>query len=161
MISPLQEIIAQLPKLSGEELDQLASRIKALRSLHGEVAKAVAWDEVEDLDMILHCATEVAQSLGADMSSSFQLRQAAKHSAGFRDKLPPLLRYLRQACPTRAQQHALLCLGFRLLHRDMTRMGIVVTARTFLAHVHRLPAVIEHSFPGYARAGLLHGWVVK
>ena len=40
-------------------------------------------------------------------------------------------------------------------HADLCRMEVAVSARTLMSHIHRLPAVINKSFPGYAQAGHL------
>lgn len=159
----LNEITPLLSKLSAEELDRLGMRVKAMRSLIGSNitnTPATVVEDNTDLALLLKCASETAMSLGADNSAYFQLRKAAHQSLVFQEKMPEVMSWIRKGCQTRTQQHALLCLAMRLLYKDMTEGGYPVSARTILAHVHRIPSVVNKHFPGYFRAGLLH-WIVE
>ena len=77
----------------------------------------------------------------------------------FAPKVRDLMPYIRAAHDQRSGQHALLRLGLQLLYDDMTDRQLAVSARTLLANIHRVPAVLNKAFPNYAKAGLLH-WVV-
>lgn len=50
----------------------------------------------------------------------------------------------------------LVHLSVELLHDRLIEMGIPVSATTIMNHMHRVPAVLNQSFPGYAQSGLLH-----
>lgn len=156
----LKEITVQMHDLSIEELDQLINRAKAMRSLAGNggnnAPSGVIRDN-SDLAFVLKCASETAQQLGADQSAYFQLHKAANNSPVLREKISSIMIFLRQqAGVEKARQYALLCVGMRLLYKDMTEAGYPVSARTILAHIHRLPAIMNKNFPGYAYAGMLH-----
>jgi hypothetical protein len=152
----LRELVAMLPRLSRSELEQLSLRLKSMLQFNSAPTATM----VDDLDFVLGCVAEVMRQSAGDFPAMAVLRNAAK-SVAFQDKLPGLLAFFRAHDGNdRKVQRALICIGFELLYDDMTGMGLVVSANTLLAHAHRVPAVLNQAFPGYARSGLLH-WVVR
>jgi hypothetical protein len=51
---------------------------------------------------------------------------------------------------------ALARLSIELLIKNLLDMGVAVSAGTLMRHIHRIPAVLNRAFPGYAAAGMLH-----
>jgi len=152
----LQSIIAELPRLSEAERGQLLQAIKALGSV-SPVETSLASDT--DQEMILSCISQVMQEEAGEYPFWHMLRQAAK-SAAFRAKVGPLMQFIRSVSPQRTVQRGVLVSGYRLLFKHMHSRGYVVSARTLLAHTHRLPSVLNQAYPNYARAGMLH-WIVR
>lgn len=155
----LDRILPLLDQLSAEELSKLSQRLKALASVSAAVPAVANEESQPDADFVVSCAAEALAGIGAEYPVRFQLQQACKSNA-FREKLPGLMRFFRAAHPQRAGQRALLVMAFGLLYEDMQERGYVCTVNTLIAHAHRLPAVLNRHFPGYAQAGMLH-WIVK
>jgi hypothetical protein len=150
MRTELKTVLDTLPKLTADELQRVRSGLAALSSLGG--AKPIVRGPEDDADWVLLGITSFMQNAGLDMSGPAQLR--GSHFAAFRNKMPALMHFINRA-GDKNKQRALLHLGLDLLHENMTAIGLAVTSRTLMQHVHRIPGVIDRSFPGYAQAGLL------
>jgi hypothetical protein len=75
----------------------------------------------------------------------------------FKGKCPSIIEYLQAAKITsKTQQWAVLLEGFRILYEDLTAMGLATDGSMLMRHVHRLPALLNREYPGYAAGGYLH-----
>lgn len=153
-VSPaLQKIWDLLGDLSPEELGMLVERVKALRGLTMMAPLTPPADS--DADLVLEVICSTLQGMGVEFTPASQLKKSLGYKA-FADKAGPLMQFIRGAGNrSRNQQRVLLGIGVRLLYGNMVGMGIPASARFVMAHIHRLPSVLDASFPGYARAGLL------
>ena len=153
MAADFDQLLQMLPHLDDGQLATLSQRLAVLRSLGGHNTSEVAADEA----MVLAALAEALSRVGDVVSVIGLTRQHGIKA--FRQKLPALLTWLRQACPTRVQQRALLILGWQLLYQDIVERGLACSPRLLLAHAHRIPSVFDKNYPGYARCGLLH-WLL-
>jgi len=155
-MSALKQIIDLLPKLDSDELSELRKRITALSSLGGspEVdGKAGALRDTR-AEMIMEAINHVMSSLGADSASVFVMRRTADYPR-LKQKVDSLFEYMRKITGNRVEQQHLLNMSVEMLYQDLVELGIPVTALTIMRHIHRIPAVMNKQFPGYAEAGVL------
>lgn len=145
-VQQLMSEIAQLPP---------AERLKLLQQTKALVGAAPI-DQIETHDDLfaLRCICDMLRDSGTE---TFGFERYKKHAQwrSFCAKVPAVLQYVRQAGSQRVMQRKVLTFGLRLLYKQMTRDGYPVTGITMLAHFHRVPAVLEQAFPGYAKSGLL------
>jgi hypothetical protein len=152
----LQSIIALLPKLSLDELEQLRQRCSALISLS---SGAILQDQSSDAHWVIGCVVQHNRSHGRDLTPVATLQK--NPGTGFHKSLPALLQYLEQgAGKQRLHKQALLMLGLELLSQNLEEIRIPVTSRILLRYLPRLPSVINRAFPGYWQSGLLP-WVLS
>ena len=183
--SKVSGVLAALPSLSVTELQQVNQHSKALLALGGvangaapvaigttvgtahfghqvpapPAAPALAPEIAGGADLLLHAIAGQLRRLGSDYAHAGVLRRAAP--AGFAAKAAAVTDYLdRAAVRNRVEQAAVLAIGVELLYNEMTRQGLAVSSRTLLNHAHRIPAVLNAAFPGYAQGGVL-GWIVS
>jgi len=154
MTTPAEQINALLPQLTHEQLTRLIARARALLQLSIDGTEEAESGEVMVVDAIARTLT----GMGVECPHAGVLMRAI--DSRFRQKLPGLLTYLRNAHPQRQGQIVVLRMGVELLYKDMTNAGYPVTARTLMGHIHRLPAAINRAFPGYARGGMMQ-WIVR
>lgn len=143
-------VVSQLAHLSERERASVVERIKAMSALS---TAAPSRDE-DPADAAADVICEVVLRMSGERVSPAALRRTRSFGA-LRDKARDLAPFLEEAARTRAQRRALLSLGFELLYADLARGGFSVTARTLMSCAHQLPAVLDRSFPGYARSGRL------
>lgn len=105
-------------------------------------------------DEILESLAGVLLRMSGERVTPAGLRRAGQFAA-LRGKVEALSAYISAHAPDRARRRALLDLGFELLYRDLSAAALPASARALMNHAHRIPSVIDTSFPGYARAGLL------
>ncbi len=153
MRNELRKAIDATKGLTTDELGVLRTHISAMLALGPSSADRVLTASEMD-DWVLVGITDYMRSNQLDLSGIQQLT-SGKHYDTYKTKLPPVQNYLRNA-GNKTAQRALLRLGIGLLHHDMVQLGWAVSSRLMMAHIHRLPAVINRAFPGYAQAGLLH-----
>lgn len=130
-----------------------------------KTAKAKNRNDETALEM-LDCIVEVMQSKGADETPRSMLEKSnafAAYRAKFRDNVDPgdrygsLTRYFdRVMKANRVRRRALMRLAAGLLYENLIAMDVAVSSRTMMSHVHRIPAVLNRNFPGYAANGMLH-----
>lgn len=155
MITPLNTIISLLPKLSTAELKTLQDRIKALQQFNGhshDEESSSSSPEAQALDAV----HEVLKGIGVELTQPPLLRKRANMPA-FREDLKSVMAFLENngAPLTRIERQTLLNFGVELLYKNMTEMGVPISGTTVIRHFHRIPAVFNAAFPGYASAGLL------
>jgi hypothetical protein len=151
MSSDLREIVDRLPHLSAGELDQLFERIKALRQMGGN---GNGHAKSDDSDVILDTIIRVMQSNGLTCPYLKQLRQRRNYTS-FKEKVPALMDYLKKVSTNRLEQSVILDLGVGLLYHDIKHWSIPMTDSLIMNNIHRIPAIMDVHFPGYARSGML------
>lgn len=147
MSSCLQDIISQLPFLSSDELDKLHQRIKTLRGSSEPKIKKV--NGAADVEMVKDVICHVLNTRGIMWSSKFI------RTEGQLDKVKLIIAYVEKAVHERIEQESLLIVSVDLLWQDMARQHLPTTGNTLIRNLHRIPAIMDCHFPGYAKSGLL------
>jgi hypothetical protein len=145
----VDEVCQKLHQLSGPELEQVRQRITMLRHVGPSQPQQADGEALLLLDVIV----EFLASRGLELNKVAMLRRVSQYQV-FADKAGDVFRFMR-GVESRTQQRAFLVLAIGLLYDDLADMGIAVSARTMMSHVHRIPAVVNRSFPFYAEAGML------
>jgi hypothetical protein len=155
----MKEIIRELPKLSQTDLHLLSIRISALKSIGLPQVR----QDFDDM-AILDCIQKTMSSGRIDFSSLYDLKYSSQYRT-FSRKVPALMDYLSkitlvtpvQECGSkRMKKYAATMLGVLLLAENMKELSLPVSSRLVMAQIHRIPAVINKAFPGYAQSGMLH-----
>lgn len=153
----LKQINLLLTQLTQSELDQVKMRVGSLRSLPNPNEQTPSADLSTGEVWVLQVIFRTALSLGIEGATR---PLPTSDLAGLRAKLPGLITFLKQADGSRIHWRMLLSIGVELLHEDLTRQQIPTTAVVLVRHIHRVPAIIDKHFPGYARNGLL-GLIIR
>lgn len=157
----VDDILRQLPNLSNEELVRVSSACKALGSLpsDGEVRSAPTVGVDSDVTLVLDALVSFLNDKGLEFSSRKQL-SSSRMFKSFSAKVPAVMVYARSVARSRNSLRAFFRLSFALLYEDILTMNVAVSSVTLMSHVHRIPAVINKAFPGYAQAGVLN-WITR
>jgi len=152
MKKEMAKITELMKSLDGPELDELEKRVKAAKQFKKEGKSTPKYDP--DVDLVLESLVGTMSRLGVEYTPAVALKKAEMFPS-FAEKVPGLMKFVRKGAGSKNQQRVLLGLGFRLLYTSMTEFGWPTSSRLMMAHVHRVPSVINRNFPGYASAGLL------
>lgn len=158
--SKLQTVLNTLPTLGATELEQVRVRTLALLKLSGvTVPNATRGKAADpDVEMVMEVIHDVLREHGL-MVRQEQLHTTAAYQT-FAKKVPAIMAYLRQCVTNKNQHKAILRIGFELIHRYLAKQSLPAGTRVMMAHVHRIPEVIDTQFPGYAAEGML-GWIAR
>ena len=151
----LRQAMAIVPELTDQELVKLTEAIKAARNLGGGALEVIAHnnlsdDEREILDVIIRYSVDRA----IDLSGLNQLARSSEIGK-FRLKVPGVRKFMDSAGLKRNQRRSLLYVAIGLVHQDLVDIGVAVSSRVLMRHIHRIPALLNRQFPNYARTGLL------
>lgn len=149
----LIDILKHVPLLTPVEMAEVRAAMAAAEAFGGGPLDEAA-PITSDVDWVLDAIATKMQELGLDMSKPSLLRRGA-HFSAFKDKVPALMAYLKRVGDSKTRQRALLYVGVDLLQEDVANIGLAVTSRTIMLHLHRLPSVINRQFPGYAQSNYL------
>ena len=150
-MSGLDQIVPHLSKLTSEELANLRSRVNSLSSLT-PIAE-ISPNANRNSDDVLEVICDYLVSAGIEHVAKHMLRKSPQYKA-FNAKCDDVIKFLQ--VKTRVEQRALLYIGIDLLYKNLVDMGIAVSARTLMAHIHRLPACMNKAFPMYSQNAMLH-----
>ena len=153
-MTDFDEVIKRLPGLTREQLRAVRDRTCFLYDT------TKSGNDTSDELLALECVSNVLKSKGLEFASPAILRKSAVYDTFRTDKVPAVSAYLERAKLTRNETRAIIQIGLCLLITDMQRMDLMASARTILSHFHRLPAVLNYAFPGYAEAGFL-GQIIR
>lgn len=155
MRDELRKAIAATKGLTTDELQELRKHLTGLISMGPSSVdrKEAPMPGSGAYHWVLYEIVDYLKSQGMDQVYVSSLTSGA-HYDTFRKKLPAIESFLKKAGP-KVKQRALCKLGLVLLHEDLRKIGIAVSAQIVMSHMHRLPGVIDRSFPGYAAEGNL------
>lgn len=151
-----EQVLVLIRTLTPSDRDDIIRAIKAMNALakHTPAKDITVEDVTGDHVIVLDAIVNYMQSRQLDLSGRVQLLRSNGMRA-FKPKAQAVYDWIKPA-GRRAQQLALLSLGAEILYEDMVKLKWAVTSRTMMAHVHRIPALLEREFPGYAQAGFLN-----
>jgi len=156
----LADILARLPSLSIDELHQVRQTCAKLFSASGiKIIEHLPVPNDSDIEIMLQGLSEFMRSKSLEFQPAPMLKSVVQYKP-FVGKIPSVMIFLKKATTNRVELKALIHIAFDLLHQDLVAMGLPVSSRTLMQHVHRIPPVINNAFPGYAQAGLL-GMIVR
>jgi hypothetical protein len=152
MREELRKAMEATKGLTTDELNELKTHIGALVSFGPSSADKIVSASNHN-DWVLMSIVDYMRANQIDLAGVPQLT-GGKHYDTFKGKLPAIHNFLKPV-GRRNSQLALLRLGLGLLHHDLLDLNLAVSSRLVMAHIHRLPGVINRAFPGYAQAGVL------
>ena len=144
------DILSQLSALSPTERSTIRTRLSALDSLDDGPSNGV--QKQEHGNEVLHAICSFMQQKGLETTPASMLIRSPQYRA-FATKCPLVIEFLGPL--SKLERETLLFIGVGLLYDNLCKMGVVVTTRTLMSHIHRLPGCINRAFPGYAGAGYL------
>lgn len=163
MSTAFDTIASLLLKLDPIELQEVRTRC-AIRLQMGGASRSTASAaaasgpqqaaQESDIDMVLGELISHMHDEGIEFASLVMLKSVTSFRT-FAEKVPPTMVYFRRASTNRTKLRALIRMSIKLLYKDMARMNISPSTRTMMNHWHRIPAIINQSFPGYAKSGML------
>lgn len=151
----IASIEAAIPKLSDEDFARLEKAV-ALRRAFGGAGKAetvttkLSTDELIVLEVLASYMTHI----GVDAASAGMLAKTSNFQA-FKRKIPALMETLKQSKLTRNETRAVIRSAIDMLYHRLVDQGLDTTSRRMMDHIHRLPALLDVNFPGYAMMGHL------
>lgn len=147
IVSDLQTVLRILPTLSVEDLAHVKQRLAMMNSVSSVDVKLVY------PTMFLDVICEVLRARGVEFTYAAQLQKSTQYPA-FAKKVPGLLEYFGTVKNV-VQKAALVRVSVGLLYDNLIEMNVPVGSRTMMAHIHRIPNILNKHFPGYAQSGLL------
>jgi len=155
MTDEFTTILSLLPRITMEERHQLRTRLAYARTLFSPGT------DNGDEALAIRAICQVLASKGIEYPSLPLLSRWPGYSA-FCAKVPGVIKFLSGPGKiTRSETSALLTFAVELLMEDLQSMNLAIGARNLMNHIHRIPAVVNRCFPGYARSGLLHQMILR
>ena len=165
MTDTFKRILADLPQLSFDQRTTILNRIAAINSISGSSKLEGVTNKGQSSNgnyadvLVLDVIAATVQRMSGELTNHAALRKTQQYNA-FKTKSEVLVTQLKSSKLSRTKLRTFLERAVYLLYLDLRKQSIPPTSRTLMMQVHRLPAIIDVSFPGYAAAGLLH-WIVQ
>ena len=144
-------LVVSLPTLSAEQRVELVNRIKLL-----DFVSAKEYSGKQEFgDRVLQIVCTTLRKHNVETPSVVVLRKSSAY-VNAKGKLQDLQTYIEQASRSRMVQDGILRTAIDLLYFDLVQWkGIAISSHTLLKQIHRIPSVLNRSFPGYGQSGLL------
>ena len=146
----LPDILGQLPALPKADRDAIKARLIALDTL--DTSPSINSPSTSQDGVVLHAICDFMRQNGLENPPIASLTKSPQYHA-FALKCPQVISYLGSL--SKLERETLLFIGIGVRYDNLCEMGVVVTARTLMSHIHRLPGALNRSFPGYAKSGYL------
>lgn len=141
-------VLSLLHKLAISDLQEVSSQAKGLLN-HRNAGPA------SDGVFVLDVMREVLAHNGIEFPNLPRVRSSSDWTP-FAEKSEDVMLFIRTHIRETNKQRAMLKMGICLLYNNLCSMNVPISARTVMRQIHRVPAVINRAFPGYAVCGLLH-----
>lgn len=149
------QINAAISKLDPADLDKVKEHITFHENNGRRSTKLVGTNVLTDDELwVLQHVADFMKHIGADYTPADMLRRSQEF-VPFARKVPALVEFVRKQKLNKIQRGMLLYLSFEILYEEKTKLGAACTARVIMREIHRVPALLDSQFPGYARAGML------
>lgn len=103
---------------------------------------------------LLVMVSEYMRRRGVDFMSPNVLMQDSGFGA-FKRKVPSVMEFMHKL-GGKHEQNMAITMALDLLYHDLTmNLNRAATSKLMMAHIHRLPAMLNRAFPGYAQSGML------
>lgn len=105
------------------------------------------------LDILSEQIAAIARDKGVGYASAQQLRITPQWKNLIASEQGQILEayFDSSADNSRVEKLAFIRLCVQLLFANLVAMRVPISPRTMVAHAHRIPAVVDKNFPGYAR----------
>lgn len=143
--------ILSLTELSQAQLNDVSNRLKILSFVVTKEFNGKSDFGVRVSEAI--CNT--FKRLGVECPSPHTLRKGAAYASA-KDKFDDLATFFEKISQNKLVQDRALVIAIEGLYVSLQDWNISVSSYTILQQIHRLPSVLNQSFPGYAASGLLH-----
>lgn len=141
--------------LSRAELLEVRAFIDMRLGMKGEAPAASTSQSLADT--VLEVVCDTARSEGIEHAFVGVMRKHAAYPAFVKkvdERVAPFLEMVQVR--NRVRKRAFLQVAVRLLFDNLKQMEVPRSVLMAMNHIHRLQSVIDNSFPGYAKDGLLH-----
>lgn len=162
-MTTFDDILKGLLDLNVEQLAEVRVRAGVLSQAGGSAQRTASADGKQsmpaelaetDVELVLSEIAGYLKDQGIEFASTVMLKRVQGFKA-FEAKVPATMIFFRRVTTNRVKLRALIRVSIGLLYKDLNKLGLSVSTRTMMAHWHRVPAVIDSAFPGYARLGVL------
>lgn len=159
-----QDVKHMIDQLTRDELREVREYVSLMLSQGGASTPARERVRTNDEDfarIALDCIVRVMRARGADVRSVSVLERSQMHASFVRkfvgeEDEEGLVAYFRRIIRrNKIERTAFMHVAINCLYDELIEMDKTVSATTMMAQIHRLPAVVNRCFPGYARSGLL------
>ena len=143
--------VGLVPTLTAEQTSELLTRFKLLSKTNDKphVGKQQFGERV------LQALCTVLRKNNVETPSVTTLRKSAAY-VNSREKLQDLQTFFEKISQSKMVQDAILKEAIQLLYYDLVQWkGVSISSHTMLKQIHRIPATLNKSFPGYAASGML------
>lgn len=109
--------------------------------------------------IVLDIIIDECRRAGLDRAASPTRLKASRQYKSFAAKVEDegLADFFREASASnRVRSRKLIRLSVELLIKNLLTMNVPVSTTMVMAHVHRIPGVLNRAFPGYAAGGMLN-----
>lgn len=159
MGTKLETVLRLLDELPSAELKR-ARDYAGLRLSHGLAGGGIKTSRQESFaHEVLTMIADECHRRGIDVRASSKRLATNKGFPAFKAKMHDhgeVGGFLKKASErSRVRLRALTRVAVHELVDNMLGMGVAVSATTLMSNIHRIPAVLDRAFPGYAAAGLL------
>lgn len=144
--------IAALPKLSAMQLNDLSNRMKILSFV---AAKEFSNGKSDFGNRVVEVTCNFFRSEGIECPTPNLLKRSQAYVQA-KGKIDNLATFFEKISQHKLVQDAVLAIAIENLYNELVQWGISVSSHTVLQNIHRVPAVLNRSYPGYAQSGLLH-----
>ena len=142
--------VGELSQLTTAQLADLSVRMKLLAgSAHKE------HDGKSEFGLrVLQAICDTMRKNNVEAASVHVLKNSTAYKTA-NGKLDDLAAFFNKVSSSRLIQDAVLKTGTDLLYLDLSNWNVAVSSHTMFRQVHRIPAILNHNFPGYSSSGLL------
>ena len=142
--------VAALPSLSATQLNDVSNRLKIL-----SFASTKEFNGKSDFGVrVSEAVCCVLRKIGVECPNPNTLRRSQVY-ANAKAKFDDLAAFFETISKSKLEQDAVLMTALEQLYNSMIQWGVPISSNTMLQHIHRIPAALNASFPGYAASGLL------
>lgn len=143
--------ISKLPRLTSQQCEDLSIRIKLLSKTTNKQSNG----KQEFSDRILNTICNVMKKRNVETPSLSTLRKSAAYESS-KGKFVDLSVFFESISKSKLVQDSILKEAVDLLYLDLLQWkGVAVSSHLLLKQIHRIPSVLNRSFPGYAQSGML------